>query len=114
MISRMRSLILLLTLGLALSPVLAAQKQQEILLTFSGLLKLVTNKQIMIEPEADNDMTFVRSKRTRFVRDGHQIKGSSIPKGSAVSIDAVQKLNGELEAVTVTVNDAAPQEQPKQ
>jgi hypothetical protein len=106
----MRAAILLLAVTLALPRAPGAGQANEILVTFSGLLKYVTSKQIVIEPEPDNEMTFVRTKRTRFLLKGHETDGARIPKGSVVSIDATQKLNGDLEAVTVTVTDAAPKE----
>jgi hypothetical protein len=47
-------------------------------------------------------MTFVRSKRTRFLKAGKQLEGDKMAKDSIVTIQAVTKLNGDLEAVTVT------------
>jgi hypothetical protein len=82
---------------------------QEILLNFSGLLKYVDRREIVIEPDPENQMTFVRSKRTQFVIDGKKVKPDKIPAGTAVTVECFQRLNGEMEAVTVTaVADHSP------
>jgi hypothetical protein len=104
----MRILALLVAVAL-LAPVAPGQKKDEVLVTFSGLLKSIDKKKIVIEPEPENQMTFIRSKRTRFLKGDRQIDAASITSGSVVSIQAFEKLNRELEAVTVTVTDAAPQ-----
>jgi exosortase/archaeosortase len=105
----MRTVALLLALTLLPFAVFGSDKKDEVLVTFSGLLKSLNKKQIVIEPEPDNQMTFVRSKRTRFMKGGNQIDSSAVLPGSVVSIQAFEKLNRELEAVIVTVTDAAPQ-----
>ncbi len=92
-----------------LAPVASGQKKDEVLVSFSGLLKSIDKKKIVIEPEPENQMTFIRSKRTRFIKGNRQIDAESVAPGSVVSIQAFEKLNRELEAVTVTVTDAAPQ-----
>ena len=105
----MRTVALLLALALLPLAAVGADKKDEVLVTFSGLLKSINKKQIVIEPEPDNQMTFVRSRRTRFMKGGSQVDDSAFQPGSVVSIQAFEKLNRELEAVVVTVTDAAPQ-----
>jgi hypothetical protein len=105
----MRTVVLLTALTLLPLAVSGADKKDEVLVTFSGLLKSINKKQIVIEPEPDNQMTFVRSRRTRFMKSGSQVDDSAVRPGSVVSIQAFEKLNRELEAVVVTVTDAAPQ-----
>lgn len=75
----------------------AGQKKDEVLLNFTGVLKTLTNNQIVIEPDPDNSMTFVRSKRTKV--------GKNVQTGNPVRVDCVMRMNGELEAIAVTAID---------
>lgn len=91
-------------LALVSSPAPAAKKpKQEVLVDFSGALKRVTKKEIVIDTSSDNDMTFVRTKRTTFKSGGRAMDGSALPAGIIVTVQAFEKLNGDLEAVSVTV-----------
>jgi hypothetical protein len=92
------------------SPVPSGQKKSEVLTDFSGILKGISKHELVIEPEPDNQMTFVRSKHTKFLRGGKEIKEDAVKTGAAVTIQSFTKLNGELEAVTLTVNEPADQE----
>jgi hypothetical protein len=94
--------VLLLTI-LAIACLAFAQKSEEVLVSFSGSLKIVSKKEITIEPEPDNEMTFVRTKKTKFLSGGKPVDASRIGRGTVVRVDAVQKLNGDLEAVNVAV-----------
>jgi hypothetical protein len=96
-----RRALFLLTLCSFLIP-LPAQKKDDILINFAGALKTVTKKEIVIEPEEGNDIRFVRSKRTRFLgKDGKDRDELEFKIGDPVTVEAFQKLNGELEAVNV-------------
>ncbi len=79
-----------------------AQKKDDILINFAGALKTVSKREIVIEPEEGNDIRFVRSKRTRFLgQDGKNRDELEFKVGDPVTVEAYQKLNGELEAVNV-------------
>jgi hypothetical protein len=104
----MRILALLAAVAL-LAPAASSQQKDKLLVTFSGVLKSIDKKKIVIEPEPENQMTFLRSKRTRFLKGDRPVDAASIPSGSVVSIQAFEKLTRDLEAVVVTVTDAAPQ-----
>jgi hypothetical protein len=107
----MRHFAALFALLALLSVPLAAKKpKDEVLVTFSGALKRVTKKDVVIEPDTDNEMTFVRTKQTRFLSGGRQVNGASLPAGIAVTVQAFEKMNQDLEAVTVTV--AVPDQSP--
>lgn len=83
----------------------AARKPKDaILVDFSGALKRVTKKAIVIETEPENEMTFIRTKQTAFKSGGRGVDGSSLPAGIAVTVQGFEKLNREIEAVSVTVN----------
>lgn len=75
----------------------AAQKKDEVLLNFTGVLKTLTNNHIVIEPDPDNSMTFIRSKRTKI--------GKNVHTGNPVRVDCIIRMNGELEAIAVTAID---------
>lgn len=100
----------LVILGLAI-PVFGADKAKDrVLVDFAGAVKRITKKEIVIETTPDNQMTFVRTKRTAFMSGGRQMDGASLPSGITVSVQAFEKLNRELEAVSVTV--ALPDQSP--
>lgn len=88
-------------------PLAAAQKKDEILLSFSGALKMIDKKEIDLEVEPGNVMSFVRTKRTRFQAGKKAVDPEGLRPGDALTIQALQKLNGELEAVIVTLNARA-------
>ncbi len=94
-----------LLLLVSLTGALFAEKKgkEQVLVNFSGVLKRVTKHAIVIEPEPDNEMTFVRTKRTSFVSGGKAVDGSALPQGIVVNVQGFEKLNREIEAVAVTV-----------
>ena len=83
----------------------SAQRSNEIVLTFTGVLKTITDRDITIEPDPDNQMTFLRTRRTKLVQSGKEAPASEFKAGTPVTIDAITKLNGDLEAITVSVID---------
>jgi hypothetical protein len=107
----MRHLALLFALlAVVCAPALAKKPKDEVLVSFAGAVKRVTKKEIVIEPAPDNEMTFVRTKRTTFRSGGRTIDGASLPQGIVVTVQAFEKMNTEIEAVTVTV--AVPDQSP--
>jgi hypothetical protein len=88
----------------------AKKPKDAILVNFSGALKRVTKKQIVIEPESGNEMTFIRTGRTTFISGGREVNGAGLPAGIVVTVQGFEKLNREIEAVTVTV--AVPDQSP--
>jgi hypothetical protein len=88
----------------------AKKPKDEVLVNFAGSLKRITKKEIVIQTDADNEMTFVRTKRTSFQSGGRAVDGGALPQGIAVTIQAFEKLNREIEAVSVTV--ATPDQLP--
>ncbi|MBS1872859.1 MAG: hypothetical protein JSU00_06570 [Acidobacteria bacterium] len=104
------SIALLALLALPLAAEAEKEKKDQALVNFAGALKRVTKKEVIIETEANNEMTFVRTKRTRFVSGGRTMDGASLPSGITVSVEGFEKLNREIEAVTVTV--AVPDHSP--
>jgi hypothetical protein len=82
-----------------------AQKKEEVVLQFTGVLKGLTKSQIVIEPDPDNSMTFIRSRRTRIFDGGKETDGAGIKPGTPVGVECVMRMNGDLEALKVTVID---------
>jgi len=100
----MRVLAALVMLALIPFAALADKKSKDqVLVTFAGSVKRITKKEILIETDGDNQMTFVRTKRTVFQSGGRAIDGAGVPQGITVNVQAFERLNRELEAVTVTV-----------
>lgn len=100
---RFRPFLFLLAVAALLAGPVIAQKQEEVVLNFTGVLKSLTAKQIVIEPDPDNSMTFVRTKRTRVVEHGKETDGAKVEKGAVVRVDCTMRMNGDLEALAVTV-----------
>ncbi len=77
-------------------------KPDEVLVSFAGTLKTINHKELTIEPEEGNDIRFIRTKRTRFLdKDGKEAGELSFRVGDPITIEAIQKLNTELEAINV-------------
>ena len=95
--------VLLLTILTAVA-LHSPRRVSEVLVSFSGAVEDLSKNEITIEPEPDNQMTFVRTKKTTIhVRPEKKWTNRRFRAAAlTVRIDAMQKLNGELEAVTVT------------
>ncbi len=100
----MRHLAALLLLSLICLPAFSKKPKDEILLSFAGPIKRITKKEIVIESTPDNEMTFVRTRKTTFRSGGKAIDGSALPAGIVVTVQAFEKMNAEVEAVSVTVS----------
>lgn len=93
----------LLVIAVLVSALAMAQPEPRVLVNFTGTLVRVTKSEVVIQPDNDNEMSFVRTKKTRFQSDGKEVGSDKIAHGTPVRVDAYQKLNGELEATSVTV-----------
>ncbi len=89
---------LTLVAGLAM-----VQSEPQVLLNFTGTLVRATKNKVVIQPDNDNEMSFVRTKKTKFESGGKEVDSSKIEHGTPVRVEAYQKLNGELEATSVSV-----------
>jgi hypothetical protein len=106
----MRHLAALIALSaLIVIPLTAQNANKEVLVNFAGSLKRVTKKEVVIQSDSDNEMTFIRTKKTTFLSGGRPMDGAGLPSGITVNVEAFERLNRELEAVTVTV--AVPADQ---
>jgi hypothetical protein len=98
----MRLAVALLLFASVAAPAAQKPKKDEVLISFAGALKTIDHKELVIEPEDGNNIRFVRTKRTRFLdKDGKETGDLSFHLGDVVTIEALQRLTRELEAVNV-------------
>ena len=78
--------------------------------TFEGTLKLLNNKEIMLQLQSDQIVTIRRDRKTKFFENGKEIKASDIDLGTPLAIDVKEDLDLKPIAVKVMVK---PAEAPK-
>jgi len=80
---------------------------------FRGKLKLLNNKEIVIENDSKQMVSIRRSHKTKFLRNNLQIKPSDIDLETPVTVDTTESASVSLLAVNVNVdtppNDHLPQ-----
>ncbi len=80
---------------------------------FRGKLKLLNNKEIVIENDSKHMVSMRRSKKTKFLRNNLQIKPSDIDLETPVTIDATESASVSLLAVNVSVDSPQNQNRPE-
>ena len=83
-----------------------------ITITTHGTLKQLTKKEIMIHTDEDQIMTFRRSGKTKFLRDGHDAKPTDFDLESLVTVDAVEDNDLKLLAIAVRADSAQKKDPP--
>lgn len=68
---------------------------------FPGKLKAITKKEVILLTEEDNLLTFRRTKRTKFLKDGKETDYRIAPIGDEVVIEGLKDRVGDLEALRV-------------
>ena len=80
---------------------------------FRGKLKMLNNKEIVIENDSKQMVSIRRSHQTKFLQNNELIRPSDIDLETSVTIDARESANVSLLAVNVSVdsppNDHLPQ-----
>lgn len=71
--------------------------------TLHGNLKSLTKSEITINVDADQDLTLRRTRRTKFLKGGREIRPNDIPVGAAVTVEATTDPDLKLSARSVTV-----------
>ena len=71
--------------------------------TFHGKLKDLNGKEIVLQTAEDQTVVIRRSRKTKFWRDGKEVKASGIEVDEMVSVDAVEDVDLKPIAVRVTV-----------
>jgi len=87
---------------------LAAAQIQEPLATFTGTVKELTGKTLVLETQDTNELPFVCTHKTRYYDGKKQIKASDIKPGDPVSIETKRFRDGELEAINVRLERKKP------
>jgi hypothetical protein len=72
-----------------------------IIITTHGVLKQITKKAILIQSDDNQIITFRRTGKTKFLRDGHDAKPSDFDLESAVTVDAVEDNDLKFLAIAV-------------
>jgi hypothetical protein len=81
--------------------------QKEDLKTFTGLVRTVDDKSLVVEAADGRVLNFQVSASTKFVKDSGDLKPSELKAGDRVSVDASEDRKGYLSAVTVRFEKAA-------
>lgn len=71
------------------------------LASFSGVVRVIDRKNLLLKLADDHVLKFDRSGKTRFFKDSSKVKASAVHAGDLVTIEASQDLDGTLEAVNV-------------
>jgi len=72
--------------------------------TFHGVLRKLNNKEILIFSDEQQTVTIRRSGKTKFLKDGKDIKASDIALETAVTVEATEDVDSKMIALSVTVD----------
>lgn len=86
---------------------IAAEYSKTAIGIFHGKLKQLTNKEIVIQNEADQIVSIRRSHRTKFLRNDERIRPTDIDLGTPVTVDATEENSVSLVALNVSVDTSA-------
>lgn len=78
--------------------------------TFQGNLRALNKKQLIIDvvDTADQSLTFRISKKTKFLKDGKEIKLKDVSVGTLVAVDAQRDPDQKFSALNVVINPPKP------
>jgi len=76
---------------------------QTLLVSFRGPVKEIDKSQLRIETEQHEALTFRRTHKTKFLKDGKKVDPATVTAGTQVTIDAEKDPSGGLVAVNVLV-----------
>src|ERR1700738_114553 len=76
----------------------------EVVGTFHGVLKQLDGKQIVIQNDQDQTVTFRRLRKTKFLKSGKEVKAQDIPLESRVTVDASEDVDAKPAAVSVSLD----------
>jgi len=74
---------------------------------FQGKLKQLTNKEIVIENQANQIVSIRRSHRTKFLRNDEPIRPTDIDLDTPVTVEATEESSVNLVALNVSVDTSA-------
>lgn len=78
-----------------------ADEGQGLLAKFEGTLRSKTTKQLILELEGEQTLTFRVTRKTTFLSGKDKIKPETVEVGSKVMLEATREPNGDLSAVNV-------------
>ena len=76
---------------------------QELLVSFRGPVKEIDKNQLRIETEQHEILTFHRTHKTKFLKDGKKVDPATVKVGTHVTVDTEKDPDGGLVAVNVLV-----------
>jgi hypothetical protein len=76
--------------------------------TFEGTLKLLSNKEIVIQLQSDQVLSIRRTRKTKFIENGKEIKPSDIAQGTPLAIDVKEDIDLKPLALRVVANPPPP------
>lgn len=76
--------------------------------TFEGTLKVLTNKEIVIQLQSEQTLSIRRDRKTKFVEKDKEIKPEKIEVGTPLAIDVKEDIELKPLAVKVVVNPPPP------
>ena len=71
--------------------------------TFHGTVKQLTKKELVIANAEDQDVVIRVSRKTKYLKDGKEIKPAAIESGMLVTVDASEDIDAKPIAAVVTV-----------
>ncbi len=71
---------------------------------FSGVLRKLDKKEILLEVEPDRVLNFRRTGKTKFLKDSAAVQPSEFKRGDHIAVEATREVDGSLTAVTVFLN----------
>jgi hypothetical protein len=79
-----------------------------VLASFSGVLRELESRSLILDQPDENMLKFIRSKKTKFYDESKQIKPSALKPGDRITVEAKEAIDGELEAVNVHIEHEKP------
>ncbi|MDP8980315.1 MAG: hypothetical protein M3O35_06970 [Acidobacteriota bacterium] len=76
--------------------------------TFRGTLKTMDNSEIVLQMEGDQTVSIRRTRKTKFLQDGKDVKASGIALGTALEVDVTEGPDLKPVALKVVVKAAPP------
>ena len=77
--------------------------------TFTGTLRALSKKELRIDVESEEQsITFRVSGKTKFQKDGKEVKLATVTLGTIVAVDATRDPDQKFSALNVVVNPPKP------
>ena len=103
----MRSIIAVVVLVVFAAAVATSAPSETPSPTFHGILKAISNKEIILQLGDDQTVSIRRNRKTKFFIKDREVKAQEIPAGSVVAIDVKEDLDLKPVALKVTLNPGA-------